>query len=231
MIPLLYSHDDQPLYPLEEIEAEPHLFHPVNSITQDSGQSALTAVSPEYKNIQDLKTMVSMQSYYPVDASEGLAFLIRGREVVAMHSVKLDQRYTLHEWRRQAAGWITAYADTQSGILINPQNLPLTVRRHACRIATRSRRGWGNVIVASSKGLDLLHLYSNDKETQYTDTHYRIVKFQEGEIFPYPFAVIGYAGPNPYDHSIVLALTESKTSKFTGGFAFNQPSNYWSRIL
>jgi hypothetical protein len=144
---------------------------------------------------------------------------------------------SLSQWRVNIAQRLLANADTTP----LPYNLrfdgieaaPFNVRRHSSKIAMKTRRGCGNVIVCSRTALPKLGLNINENERKFTEHRYRIVLFEDGEVCPEPFALIGYGSwTTKYDHAIVMAMyPQFSDGMIPASVVTEDISKYWRRMI
>lgn len=222
----------------------------IGSVNRLQPQISVEQALAELKIMVGLQEQMSHHSIYLPNDALGFLFLTEwsgssgsSGSYDAQHS-GIRQRWkvlaaemnvcaTIPQWRIEAARRICMISTNE--LLTEDRfytpDLPVEKYQHILvrasnRIAKRTRRGCGNLIIGSKEGIRQLHLPPNQKMFR------RFISFEEGEVSPKPFAVIGYAGLSPYDHSIGLALRKPLENSVVGGFAVSQKvSEYWIRLV
>ena len=83
---------------------------------------------------------------------------------------------------------------------------PFIMERRRNEIARRTGRGEGNVLVCCEGGLAALKLDTERGLRYLTDHRIRLALLRRGEVFNWPFAMIGYNGRHPSDTGMVFAI-------------------------
>ena len=136
------------------------------------------------------------------------------------------QMMHLNEWKEEAIRRLLAEAE----VLLMKDDAMFQIRKIGSKIAKDTRRGKGNVIIATTGALKNLDM----GEKLYGEKPYQIIEVPKGYAgINEDFAMIGYKGSNKCDTSLVLSLAPKpmKSGKYFGSIVSENIKQYWKRII
>lgn len=134
------------------------------------------------------------------------------------------QMMHLNEWKEEAIRRLLAEAE----VLLMKDDAMFQIQKTGSKIAKDTRRGKGNVIIATTGALKKLNMEDFYKKL------YQVIEVPKGYAgINEDFAMIGYKGSNKYDTSLVLSLAPKpmKSGKYFGSIVSENIKKYWKRII